>query len=113
MLSEDGETVKMSQLIKVLNIMEYNDWDRFDEGIDLTVTKDGIVLQTIAGSGVEVVPFISTEKFIDYHCRINVETIRGLLSTYETDNVDLSYGNPVAIKLSAGKITQIAALMEA
>lgn len=40
MLSEDGETVKMSQLIKVLNIMEYNDWDKFDEGIDLTVTLE-------------------------------------------------------------------------
>lgn len=83
-----------------------------NKGIDLTVTANGIVLQTIAGSGVEIVPFISTEKFIDYHCRINVEILRGLLSTYETDNVEFSYGNPVAIKLSAGKITQIAALME-
>jgi len=82
------------------------------KGLDLTVTKDGIVIKTLKGSGVEVVPFISAENIVDYNCRINIEIFRALLATYSTDNIDLYYGNPVAIKFVADKVIQLAALME-
>lgn len=82
-----------------------------DKGIYLTVTPNGVVLKTPSSSGVEVVPFISTENTTDFNCKINIEIFRSLLATYETDNVDLYYGNSVAIKLSAGKVIQLAALM--
>lgn len=105
-------TVSKDAILNILDRLSLFMSTYDNKGLDLTVTREGITIKTIKGSGIEVVPFISAENIVDYSCRINIEIFRALLSTYTTDNIDFYYGNPVAIKLSADKVIQLAALME-
>ena len=83
-----------------------------NKGIDIVVTKDGVMFRTTSSNGVEVVPYIDSQNFVDYTCRINIEMLKEQLSTHAENNIKLYYGNPKIIKLESGNITQVIALME-
>jgi len=83
-----------------------------NKGIDIVVTKDGVMFRTTSSNGVEVVPYTDSQNFADYTCRINIEMLKEQLSTHAENNIKLYYGNPKIIKLESGNITQVIALME-
>lgn len=83
-----------------------------NKGIDIVVTKDGVMFRTTSSNGVEVVPYTDSQNFTDYACRINIEVLKEQISTHTTNDIKFYYGNPKIIKLESGNITQIIALME-
>lgn len=83
-----------------------------NKGIDIVVTKDGVMFKTTSSNGVEVVPYTDSQNFVDYVCRINIEVLKEQLSTHAKNEIKFYYGNPKIIKLESDNITQIIALME-
>ena len=82
-----------------------------NKGIDITITKDGVVFSTKKSNGVELIPFSSVNNFTDYACRVNIEILKSQLSTHSVDEITLYYGDPKLIKLVSANITQLIALM--
>lgn len=80
--------------------------------IYLTFTREGLMLSSMKSSGQELIPYINSENFMDYTCCINIDMLKAQISSQDCDNITLSYGSDVAVKLSNKNITQIIALMQ-
>lgn len=81
------------------------------KGINLTFTKDGVMFSSKKSSGVELVPYASSDNFKDYTCCIDIELLRSQIATQDNDYIELSYGSEIAIKMVTNNVTQIVALM--
>lgn len=82
------------------------------KAITLTFTKDGIMFSSKKSNGVELVPYVMSDNFSDYTCSIDVEKLKSQIATQSDENIDVSYGSEIAIKLITNNIIQIIALSE-
>lgn len=82
------------------------------KAITLSFTNEGILFSSKKSNGTELVPFIESEKFAPYTCDIDIEFLRSQIVVQEGENINLSYGSDIAIKMETGNITQIVALIE-
>lgn len=81
------------------------------KGINLTFTKDGVMFSSKKSSGVELVPYITSENFAEYSCCVDVELLKSQIATQDGESIELSYGSKIAIKMTTNDIIQIVALM--
>lgn len=78
----------------------------------LTFTKDGLQVSSKASSGVELIPYIESENFIDFTCSVDIEILTSQIKAQATEKVELYYGLDEAIKMVDGNVTQIISLMD-
>lgn len=83
-----------------------------NKGVYFTFTKDGLMVTSKASSGTEIIPYVSSENFTDFTCKVNVEMLKSQINTHEEEKIELSYGAKVALKLTAKNVAQIVALMQ-
>jgi len=81
-------------------------------GVYLTFEKKGIRLSTPKSKGSELINFQSSIDFSEYSCLIDIELLRSQINAVSEDMIEMYYGNPKAIKIISGKITQVIALLE-
>lgn len=79
-------------------------------GIRVDFTKDGLKVWTIKGDNNELLPYINTDNLADFTIKIDISNFKALVSSNPEDEVTIHYGNPNAIKMTFGKVVQIAAL---
>lgn len=75
----------------------------------VTFTDKGIVFSSKTSSGTELVPYISSENFKAFTSGIDIEVLKGILSTQTGEALEMSYGSDLFIKLTAGNVTQLVA----
>lgn len=81
-------------------------------GIYLTFTKDGLMIESKQANSSELIKYIDSDNFVDFTCCIDIEMLRSQIKATSNESVEIQYGLDNAIKLSDGNITQILALSE-
>lgn len=79
-------------------------------GIRIDFTKDGLRVWTIKGDNNELLPYSGSDNQVDSTIKIDITNFKALVSTNPEEEVTIHYGNPNAIKMTFGKVIQIAAL---
>jgi hypothetical protein len=79
--------------------------------VNLTFTKDGLMISSRKSNGVEVIPFVESNNFKDYTCCIDFEMFKAQIQTQTEDIIHLYYGSDIAIKLVDSNATNIVALV--
>lgn len=79
-------------------------------GIRVDFTKEGMKVWTIKGDNNELLPYIDSENLTESTIKIDVTNFKALVSCNPEAEVMIHYGNPNAIKMTFGKVIQIAAL---
>lgn len=82
-----------------------------EKAIVLTFTKDGLMFSSKKSSGTELVPYISSENFTEFRCLIDIDMLKSQIATQNSDNIEMYYGLPMAVKMVSNNVTQIVALM--
>lgn len=82
------------------------------KSIRISFTQEGLMLSSKKSSGVEVIPFVSSENFAEFSASINIEFLQAQVSAQTSETVEISYGSPLAIKLVTDNIIQIIALLK-
>ena len=87
--------------------------NKFDDGaIELHFTDKYLEVSSLASSGVERIEYTESKDAQDITIKINIERLRNQLKAYNSDIVDLYYGNEICIKLVDGDMTQLIALIK-
>jgi DNA polymerase III sliding clamp (beta) subunit (PCNA family) len=81
-------------------------------GIYLTFTKDGLMINSKQSSGSELIAYNDSKNFTDYTCCIDIEMLRTQVKANAADIIEIQYGKENAIKMVDGNTTQIVALLE-
>lgn len=89
-----------------LFVSSYEDGD-----IRLTFMEDGIQVSSLSSNGVEVIPYLESQDFQTFTCRIHVDMLLTQVKSH-ADTVKICYGNSSIMKLVSGNVTQIIALSE-
>lgn len=83
----------------------------FDDGnINLTFTPDGLVVTSVANSGSELIPYLSSDNFKEFACVIDINLLQTQVKSNISDAVKIHFGEPECIKITDGTITKIIAL---
>ena len=86
---------------------------KFDDGaIKLHFTNSSVEVSSMASSGVETIEYSECKDAKDVEIKININRLLTELKSYNSDMVDIYYGNEMCIKLVDGDITQIIALIK-
>lgn len=83
-----------------------------DNAVTLTFTKSGLQVSSKSSSGVEILPFASSENFIDFICDVDIDLLTREIKSIKSDTIELYYGVDTSIKMVDGNITVIVALFE-
>lgn len=87
--------------------------DKYDERmIMLTFTDAGIDVSSKKSSGVETIPYISSEHSKPYTCPIDIDVLTTQIKASSADSLTIQYGNERSIKLVNESVTQVIALFE-
>lgn len=81
------------------------------KALKLTFTQEGVTFSSVKSTGVELVPYVSSENFKEYTCDVDIELLRSQIATQDGDLLELSYGSKIALKMTKDNITQIVALI--
>lgn len=82
-----------------------------DNAITLTFTRSGLQVSSKSSSGVEIIPYVSSENFIDFICDVDIELLTQEIKAIKSDTIELYYGVDTSIKMVDGNITIIVALL--
>ena len=80
-------------------------------GAYFTFTKDGIQVASKKNSSNEMIPYQQSESFAPFHCCANINMLKSLVDSCPEESVELYYGDEDCFKFTAGKVTQVMALM--
>ena len=80
-------------------------------GAYFTFTKDGIQVASKKNSSNELIPYQQSESFAPFHCCANINMLKSLVDSCPEESVELYYGDEDCFKFTAGKVTQVMALM--
>lgn len=84
----------------------------YDEKVIVLVfTKDGLMVKSNKSDGTELIPYVSSNNFKDFMCKIQFDLLIAQLKTHENDTVTLHYGHESVIKLSSVKVSQVIGLV--
>ncbi len=97
------------QLLERLNLF-VGPYDK--NSINLTFTRNGLQVSSMAANGVEIIGYIASENFTDFTCMIDIQNLLEEVKAIKSDVINLYYGNEEGIKLTDGNITIIIALLD-
>ena len=80
--------------------------------VDLTFTNQGLQVSSKASSGVEILPYVTSDNQIDFTCAVDIQMLVNEVKAIQNDLIEIYYGDDSSIKLVDGNITIVIALME-
>lgn len=87
--------------------------DTYDKNsIYLTFTKEGLEVSNKKDRGSERIPYIESTDFSDFTCCIDINMFKTQVKAYQSDEIEILYGQESRIKFVDGNIRQILALAE-
>ena len=104
-------TVPKTALMQLLDRLSLFVGPYDKNAIHLTFTKEGLQISSKAASGVEIIPYVASDNFIDYTCTIDIQMLTQEVKAIQNDVIELYYGEDNAIKMTDGNITIIIALI--
>lgn len=109
---ENGCKVAKASLLNVLDRLSLfvSTYDR--NGVYLTFTKEGILLNSRKSNGSELIQYQDSQNFTPFTCCVDIELLKSQIVAQDGEVVHLWYGNNKALKMTFNKITQIVALLE-
>ena len=105
-------SVSKKELLQLLDRLSIFVGPYDKNAIYLTFTKDGLQVSSKATSGVEIIPYVSSENFKDFTCAIDIQMLFNEVKAISNDLIEIHYDDDSAIKLVDGNITIIIALLE-
>lgn len=85
----------------------------FDQnGAYFTFTKDGVQIFSKKSSFDEVVPYQESEGFQPFRCCVDIVMFKNLVNSAPEETIYVHYGDQDCLKFTAGKVTQVMALLE-
>lgn len=101
-----------SQLLAVLDrlLLFISQYDK--NGLYLTFTDKGLQISSKQSTGIEEIAYTSSNDVVPFTCCINIELWQPQVSAIAEENIELFFGHARAIKMVAGDVTQITALLE-
>lgn len=115
LLELDGDskcTVNKNTLLSLLERIALFVGPYDDKAIRLTFTEEGINVESLQLNGVELIPFVSSDNFQQFTCKIDIEYLLQEAKSIAGDAVEIHYGLENAIKFVEGTMTIVIALME-
>lgn len=103
--------VKRSALLPLLERLAIFVGAYDDGAVTIEFKGDTLEVSSLSSSGVEAIDILETKDAKDFTIKININRLITQLKAYQSDAVDLYYGNDVCIKLVDGDITEVIALM--
>lgn len=101
-----------NSLLQLLDRLSLFVSDFDNGGIELTFTKEGLQVSSLTSNGVELIPYVESEDFNEFTCKMDLNTLLKQLKTQVTDSVEMYYGDDNAIKLVDGSVIQVIGLLE-
>ena len=101
-----------NSLLQLLDRLSLFVSDFDNGGIELTFTKEGLQVSSLTSNGVDLIPYIESEDFNDFTCKMDLSTLLKQLKTQVSDAIEMWYGDDNAIKLIDGNVIQIIGLLE-
>lgn len=101
-----------NSLLQLLDRLSLFVSDFDNGGIELTFTKDGLQVSSLTSNGVELIPYVESNDFGDFTCKMDLNTFLKQLKTQVSDVIEMWYGDDNAIKLVDGDVIQIVGLLE-
>lgn len=84
----------------------------YDNGeICLTFTPEGLMVESKASTGTEMIPYIESFNFSDFVCSVNVGMLTSQIKAQSGDTIELWYGEDSSVKIVDGDIVAIVALL--
>lgn len=80
--------------------------------VSLTFTNSGLQISSKEVTGVELIEYVASEKFIDFTCEIDIQMLMQEIKAIQSDVINVYYGDDSSIKLVDGNITIIVAFLE-
>ena len=80
--------------------------------IDLTFTKKGLQVSSKASDGVELIPYMESDKFQEFTCSVDIEMLTTQVKAQVGDAIEVYYGLDNALKMKDGNVTLIVAFLE-
>ena len=81
-------------------------------GVYLTFKENGIIAESVRGSGTENIPYQGIKNFKEFTCFANVYAIKHQLLAREGESVNLSFGSDSLLRIDEGAVTLIGSLLE-
>lgn len=81
-------------------------------GIFLNFDLDGLTINSRKSNGIEKIDYVNPVTIEPFVGCIDIELFKGQIAAQEGEHFELWFGHPKAIKMVAGKTTQITALMD-
>lgn len=79
-------------LLNVIDRLSLFICDNDENGVYMTFTQNGVKVETINGSGIESIPYQSSDNFKDFRCLIGVDSLKRQLSSVLGEAVNIYYG---------------------
>lgn len=109
---ESGVTISVKEAQSVLDrVMLFVDGRLGSSAAILSFENNGIVITDKAGSVNEVISYKSPVNFKPYTCKISAPDFNKALSIDVSDDIILRYGNDMSVRMDAGDVTRILALV--
>jgi DNA polymerase III sliding clamp (beta) subunit (PCNA family) len=80
-------------------------------GVFLTFTDKGLQLSSKQKNSDELLAYKESENFKDFVCYVDILMLIDQISSQDGEDVELWYGHETALKMIAGDVTQIVALL--
>ena len=81
-------------------------------GAYFTFTKQGLKISSKQSSSVETLTYGQSTDFAPFLCCVDIPMLKAQIDAVPGDDVELWYGHDSAIKITAGKVTQVISLLE-
>lgn len=104
--------VNKTEFLQVLDRLELFVGTYDKNAVRFTFTREGLEVSSKAASSVEIIPYVSSDSFIDFTCMIDVQMITQEVKAIQADTIELYYGEDNAIIMKDGNITIVVALLE-
>lgn len=104
--------VSKNALLQLLNRLSLFVGIYDKNGINLTFTREGLMVTSKHDNSSELIKYMESENFADYTCCVDIEMFNDLIKANGGDSIEIHYGEENAIKLKDGNITQILALLD-
>ena len=105
-------SIKVNDLLKVLDRLSLFVTPYDENAISLDFVDNALFIKSKKKTGVEKITLHNIENFKSFSGSIDIEFLRAQLSTFETEEVDLYFGNDSFIKLVSSNITKLVCLID-
>lgn len=85
--------IKKSDILQLLDRLSLFVTKNDKNIINLTFTKEGLQVSSKRTNGVEIVPYIESNNFIDFACTVDIGMLQSQAKSFNDDAMIIEYGN--------------------